>query len=234
MQAEAAAFAGGPRGSHVGRALRGVTSSAAAPTSSGSYDASWMHAGQNRPIVVVDIDETLSITDYNSVLMGVGGDDSQPLPFAREGMRRLAANFDIIYLTARPQSSANATQRWLRSHGFPEGPLFTAPNVGDFLLQTSFKRQALAKIRSHWPQLLIGIGDKPTDADAYRSNGMLALVVNPWRDRTYRDDELIFRDWSSLDAFFQKNHATLSHTEKLRRAVVTKQFNGSTVATTAR
>jgi hypothetical protein len=169
----------------------------------------------SRTTLVVDIDETLCITDYNSVLWGIGRDDSVPLPGAVAAMSRLAREYNIVYLTARPKSCENRTRRWLVSRGFPDGPLVTSPTVGDFLGQTGFKKSMLAKLQQQYGRMLIGIGDKPTDAEAYRHNGMLPVIVNPWRDRRYQDREIVIQDWSGILAFFERNRDVLTDSRRL-------------------
>lgn len=46
-----------------------------------------------------------------------------PLAGALESSRRLADTFAIAYITARPAVLQAATQKWLASRGFPEGPV---------------------------------------------------------------------------------------------------------------
>lgn len=169
----------------------------------------------SRTTLVVDIDETLCVTDYNSVLWGLGRDDSTPLPGAVSAMSRLAREYNIVYLTARPKSCENRTRRWLTSRGFPDGPLITSPTVGDFIGQTGFKKSMLARLQRQYGQMLIGIGDKPTDAEAYRQNGMLPVIVNPWRDRRYQNQEIIIQDWSGVLAFFERNRDVLTDSRRL-------------------
>jgi hypothetical protein len=172
-----------------------------------------------RTTIVVDIDETLCVTDYNSVLWGIGTDDSRPLASAPQTLTRLARDYEIIYLTARPKSSEKKSRRWLISRGFPDGRIITSPTLGDFLAQTGFKKSMLARLQRQYGRMLIGIGDKPTDAEAYRQNGMLPLVVNPWKDRRYRRGELIFRDWAGVEAFFERNRELLTDSPRLAEAL---------------
>lgn len=204
--------------------LADITSYSLAPR---RFEAPGVPTGE-RTTLVVDIDETLCVTDYNSVLWGIGKDDSQPLPNSQKTLSLLSREYNILYLTARPTTCANKTQRWLTSRGFPSGPLVTSPTLGDFLGQTDFKRKMLARLQQQNRRVLIGIGDKPTDAEAYRDNGMLPVIVNPWRDRTYRQGEIVMRDWQALSSFFELNRASLTSPDKLgeslRRSALTVQL----------
>jgi hypothetical protein len=170
-------------------------------------------------ILVVDVDETLSVTDYKSLLWGIGRDDSAPLPGALETLVDLADNYHIVYLTARPRSLQQKTRRWLEVQGFPAGPVLAAPRLRDFLQQKRFKRRLLADKQNEWDNMLIGIGDKPTDARAYRQNDMLAIVVNPWPGQRYNDQDVVLTDWYGVAAFFREYHRLLSNPDKLGHAL---------------
>ena len=169
--------------------------------------------------LVVDIDETLCVTDYNSVLWGVGRDDSRPLPNAPEVLRRLSQDYRIVYLTARPTSTRSRTQRWLAREGFPAGDIITSASALELISQTRFKEKMLGKMHRSYSNMLIGIGDKPTDADAYRRTGLLPVVVNPWRDRHYRPGELIMKDWRQLGEFFERNRDVLTDRPLLAESI---------------
>lgn len=172
-----------------------------------------------KPVLAVDVDETLCITDYNSLLWGIGDDDTTALPGAQPTLSRLAASFDLVYLTARSRSLKNKTQHWLDRHGFPGGRLVTSPTLGDFIFQGDFKRKVLRKLRHEHPNMVIGIGDKAKDAEAYRSNHMLAVIVNPWSSQRYHTDDVICRDWSAVSDFFSANHELLSDPRLLSQSL---------------
>lgn len=168
-----------------------------------------------RTMIVVDIDETLCVTDYTSVILGIGTDDSIPLHNSPQVLTRLAKEYDVVYLTARPKACESRTRRWLLSRGFPDGRIFTSATITDFVAQTGFKQAMLAKLGRQHRQMLIGIGDKPTDAKAYRRSGMLAVVVNPWKGKRYGDGDVIFRDWAGVEEFFKSNRDLLTDPVRL-------------------
>ena len=175
---------------------------------------------ERRTTIVVDIDETLCITDYNCVLWGIGSDDSAPLRDARRVMRQLSERFDIVYLTARPTSCVPKTRRWLTSNGFPDGQIVGSPSLGDFLGQTGFKKKALRRLRAASERVLIGIGDKNTDAEAYRENGMLAIIVNPWSHQRYSRDDIVLHEWSRVGTFFEANADLFTAPGQLAEAIL--------------
>lgn len=172
-----------------------------------------------RPMLAVDVDETLSVTDYNSVLWGIGKDDSKPLPGAQAALNRLAHSFEIIYVTARSRSMKDTTEAWLSRHGFPNGRVVTSPTVGDFIFQGDFKRKVIEKLRRENPNLVVGIGDKVKDGQAYRASRMISVIVNPWRGQKYHADDVVCRDWSAVAEFFQANHEVLSNPRTLNESL---------------
>jgi hypothetical protein len=168
-----------------------------------------------RPVIALDIDETLCITDYSYLLWGIGSDDSAPLPGAQAALTHLAVSFDLVYVTARSRSLSGKTKRWLERYGFPKGRLVMSPTVGDFIFQSGFKRRALSRLKSEYPNLVVGIGDKAADAKAYRASGMFPVVVNPWPRQKYRADDVILSDWTAVSAFFEENLDVLSDPDRM-------------------
>ncbi|HOQ86024.1 MAG TPA: hypothetical protein PLQ89_09915 [Phycisphaerae bacterium] len=170
-----------------------------------------------RPVLAVDVDETLSVTDYQHLMWGIGHDDGRPLPGAQATLSRLSATFDIVYVTARSRSMKGKTERWLARHGFPAGRLVTAPTLGDFIFQGDFKQRIIRKLRNEYPNLVVGIGDKAKDGKAYRESGMISVIVNPWSDHKYHPNDVVLRDWSAVSEFFQANHELLSNPRRLNQ-----------------
>lgn len=159
--------------------------------------------------IIVDIDETISITDYPSLVFGVGTDESKPYHHAHDVLTELSREFEITYLTSRPQWLTGETRKWLAKHGFPAGTVLTTARMIDVYWPGPFKKRAIAALRRASPDLLIGIGDRHTDVEAYVGNNMLALVVNPRRNTVYHPRALVLQDWDQVRAFFENHAATL-------------------------
>lgn len=191
----------------------------AAVQTGGSVRAASRSRAVGRTTVVVDIDETLCIADYNNLLWGIGSDGTTVLPGAQAALADMAANYDIIYLTARSRSLVDKTQNWLMANGFPDAPIYTAPQLADFIFQSDFKRKALGGICSRHENVMIGIGDKVKDAEAYRTHGLLPVVVNPWPGQRYSEQDVVLQDWSAVADFFRTRHSVLSNPDRLRDAL---------------
>jgi hypothetical protein len=174
---------------------------------------------ERRVVIAVDIDHTIERTEYKELLSDEE-DGSDPVKRSVETLNNLARDFHIVYLTGRPRFLLEKTRAWLREREFPEGPIVTAKGLGDALRPGEFKRKQLEDMRDHWPTLLIGIGDKATDADAYGANKMLALAVPPKKSReAFGPHTIVLRDWKALAQFFDANRAALTDPKALKDAL---------------
>jgi hypothetical protein len=136
----------------------------------------------------------------------------------------LARDFEIVYLTARPQFLADKTRVWLAAHGFPDGPLLTAPSWRATLRQERYKRRALARLREQLPNLLIGVGDKMRDVRAYLANHMLAIHIDVQGEASSSDSRAItVRDWNDIRRLFEANRALLVTPQRLRQLLEGEQ-----------
>ncbi len=172
-----------------------------------------------RVILAVDIDHTIERTEYRSLLVDKGEDESDPLKRSADTLRALAGDFHILYLTGRPRFLLEKTRQWLKDKEFPDGPVLTAKGVRDMFRPGLFKAAELRRLRDAWPNLLIGIGDKASDADAYGSNDMLSLIVSPRPDRDFPPHAIVLRDWKTLGKFFAQNREILIDPERLKQAI---------------
>lgn len=80
---------------------------------------------------------------------------------AVEFVNRLAASYEVMYFTARPECSRDVTVEWLNVNGFPAAPVvFTVDKV------TSCKKMDVA----------FAVDDAPAEVHAYNRAGILCLV----------------------------------------------------------
>ncbi|MFI8961761.1 hypothetical protein ACIGO8_06560 [Streptomyces sp. NPDC053493] len=89
--------------------------------------------GQQRPVAVFDLDNTLASTahrqrflerrprDWDAFFAAAPKDP--PLAEGVELCRETAEECDIVYLTGRPERCRRDTLDWLAAHGLPEGPV---------------------------------------------------------------------------------------------------------------
>ncbi|GMU21526.1 MAG: hypothetical protein AMXMBFR13_16190 [Phycisphaerae bacterium] len=173
-----------------------------------------------RTVIAVDIDDTLSHTDYGDLLLTGGRDSgSRPIAGSRETLQELAKHYHIAYVTSRPRFLMERSREWLNRHGYPPGPVVTSPSWEEWSDQTEFKTGELARLRKQWPNLLIGIGDKQVDVDAYSANRMLTLIVNESNPHEYGSKAVTFRSWHNLGKYFVENRELLANPTRLAQAI---------------
>jgi hypothetical protein len=172
---------------------------------------------ENRPILAIDIDNTICRTEYEDLIFKTQDVESSPIPGSRETLTDLSRDFYIAYVTARPRIYVEKTRWWLNNNGFPAGPVVTTPRLRDMIKYKTLKRKMLANLRQRWPNLLIGIGNNRHDADAYAANGMLALIVHPTGKHAYGLHAIVLGDWTAIGRFFDLNHEVFVNPEELAK-----------------
>jgi hypothetical protein len=172
-----------------------------------------------RVIVVVDVDHTLSQTDYSTLLTEPVDTESEPYEGAREVLTALDEAYELLYLTARPRFLLDKTREWLTRHGFPAAPLVTTRTVSDVLAQAERKRELLEQRKELWPNVLIGIGDKASDIEAYAATGMLSVIRAPADVSPDVPNVVLMADWTAIGRFFERQAETLADAEKLRGVI---------------
>jgi len=170
----------------------------------------------DRCAIAVDIDDTICATDRDHLYFKAA-DDSEPIAGSRQVLDDLARDFEIVYVTARPQFLSDKTRAWLAAHDFPQAPLLTARGWRAALRQERYKRRALARLRRQLPNLLIGIGDKALDARAYAANSMLAIHIDTSSKAPPSPQTVAVSDWGEIRRFFDANRALLKTPDHLRQ-----------------
>jgi hypothetical protein len=180
--------------------------------------------GDERVIIAVDIDQTIARTEYKELLATGEEDGSDAVKRSAQTLRALAHDFHILYLTGRPRSLLEKTRLWLAERKFPDGPVIMAESVSQVLRPGNFKQKTLHALRKDWPTLRIGIGNRPSDADAYGANGMLPLVVPSKTERPFGRHALVFRDWKAVGQFFTANRDLLTSRHDLQEVIEGKKM----------
>lgn len=136
-----------------------------------------------KPVVVIDIDETLS--HLSSWRVPFWGADADTYPGAPALVNDLARTYTVVYLTARDDVFDEITRIFLARHGFPDGPVlyndlgFTS---WDELTQLDSKRHGDFKLaviqamQQRGVNVVFGIGNAETDAFAYENAGLPSFI----------------------------------------------------------
>jgi len=173
----------------------------------------------DRTIIVCDIDGTISWTDYEQLFLHESNKGSTPVEDAHQTLHKLSEHFNIGYLSARPRSLLRLTKQWLQEHDFPYGPVIMASSIDQGIHAERFKTKSIREHRKRVPQILIGIGNLDSDAEAYGANGMLALIRHKADDRAFRAHAIVLPDWAAIREFFDANRKALEDPDKLAKAL---------------
>lgn len=126
---------------------------------------------------VSDIDGTLTTYENEYPESLVSGAQVKAHDGAPEAFAALAANcYQPIYLTARGSYFTEDTRKWLGDRGFPSGPLRLAPRIITLPGETTveYKTSTMAAIESTGVEIVVGNGNRASDAQAYRMIGVPA------------------------------------------------------------
>ena len=127
-----------------------------------------------RVAVVLDIDDTLTASDAAVFSASAAPRDPETVAV----VSALAQHYDLVYLTGRLRGMSSHTRGWLRTKGFPPGPLFVHDVKKSGALRSgTYKKKVLRDLRQHFPNILVGVGDEDSDVEAYTSNGMITILI---------------------------------------------------------
>lgn len=129
-----------------------------------------------RPGIILDIDRTLFASSTLAAVFRKSRSVS-PLADAVEVTRKLNQRYDLIIVTGRKRYLSQKTKRWLRMKGFPPAPVFFAPAFRPLFSHERFKFELIRGLKSFWPNIGIGIGDRDSDARVYLANGLRAIII---------------------------------------------------------
>lgn len=175
---------------------------------------------KGRVVIAVDVDDTIARTDYTDLIFDEDEDEIDPLKRSAKTLRALAADFHIVYLTARPRFLLDKTRAWLHGEEFPQGPVVVAKGLRQSARQERFKRQKIKALRKQWPKLLIGIGNKDSDAEAYGANDMLSIMLEAKdADEEFGRHSIVFRKWKAVARFFEANRSALTDPDQLEEVI---------------
>jgi hypothetical protein len=169
----------------------------------------------NTSVVIVDLDKTIVASGFKKVLVG----DPPPMPRSPEVMNRLAGDYTIIYLTHRLEYLGVKSKAWLQSHGYPRAPTLMADLYGLMQGSATFKTEVVDQIRRRFTGRMIGIGDRLSDALAYRANAAEAILLVPGKesddaqalkDRAQSlnqvpDDVRVVASWNEIEQIFYQS-----------------------------
>ncbi len=148
---------------------------------SGSASSMLFCRDKSKPIIVVDIDQTISDIALEKFLI-TKTQDIMPLPQAEKVLTDLSKTYDLIFVTARDKHLLKRTKEWLTLREFPKAPVFFRELGKDPLSERKYKTQKIARLKEQWGNIACGVGDRCSDAQAYLANGLRAIIIVPKDD----------------------------------------------------
>lgn len=92
-----------------------------------------------------------------------------PVPGSVRCLQELAQRYQIVYIGARPDTALAMTEEWLRTTGFPTGPVYIA--------KTHEERLALVKTFKDRFEFAAGIGTRWNDNELHLELGCLSIIL---------------------------------------------------------
>jgi len=149
----------------------------------------------SREAIILDVDRTLFASSTLSAIFRKSR-SIQPLEDAVEVTRALACKYDLIIVTGRKSYLRHKTKRWLRDRGFPAAPVYFAPPFRPSLSHERFKVELIRQLKAAWENITIGVGDRDSDARAYRSNHLKAIILR--EKGPCPPGAVVVPDWQSI------------------------------------
>ena len=150
------------------------------------------------PTIILDIDGTLADASIWEVPFRANR-NIPALAGAAEVVWALARKYSLLYLTGRDDFFLQKTKEWLDLRGFPRAPIFFWDPEMRLATPAGYKMHTIALLKRKWPNLVFGIGDRPSDAEAYLSSGLGAYLIG--RPRRKVLPEVVFSPaWKELGA----------------------------------
>jgi len=149
-------------------------------------------------LIVCDIDHT--IADVSATKFVFKKNEKVPaLPGSPEALARLSKHYRIIYITARDDTFLRKTKGWMALRKFPRGPVFFWDFLGKKLSHEKYKRREIAGLKKRFPNIVVGVGDKVSDANAYLANGLNAIIIGPKRDDGLPAKAIWVKTWAEIE-----------------------------------
>ncbi len=145
--------------------------------------------------VVIDLDHTVVDSSFFRVLIG----GAKPMSDSAKITRKIARKYSIIYLTHRPDLLTRKSKSWLKKNKYPSGPLLVSKLKEAFGDSGKFKTARLKDVRKTFPGVLIGIGDKLSDAQAYVDNGLTAYLIPHYKRDKAKDSRKMSKRIKALN-----------------------------------
>jgi hypothetical protein len=135
----------------------------------------------HRPLVVVDMDDTLvpaGTWNFLRLALHLAYPGVEPLEEAPAILSEIAGRSSLVIVTARDEWFRGETLAWLEAHHFPRAPVvFSRHFLCTDRSREEWKSRAIRSLLERGFKPGWGVGDKPSDMLAYRANGLRTVLI---------------------------------------------------------
>ncbi len=136
-----------------------------------------------RPVIVFDLDGTIlerRFLQSLSLYVFPFGNTGTIFPGVRDGLTRIAVKADMVALTARCAIARKKTINWIISHGLPFKEVMLSPFfLPSEAARVRFKRKKIREIKERGRRIILGVGDRGSDLEAYIEEGIFPVLIAP-------------------------------------------------------
>jgi phosphatidate phosphatase APP1 len=153
---------------------------------------------RDQPIFITDIDHTIAdVSPIGFIFKRVR--NVPAMAGARDALLHISKSMQLVYLTARDHIFTRKTRVWLGLRGFPEAPVYLRRRTRFWSASPrDHKRERLAEIRRHFPDIRWGVGDMPGDVHAYAEHRIPPILLSPVKFPGLPDGTLHVQRWAEI------------------------------------
>ena len=149
-------------------------------------DTEGQEAQQQAPLYVIQKDSPLVAVDYNALPANLS--EASPAAVA---LRKIAADYQIIYLTNQPVEKHERIHRQLKAAQIPDGPVLLWGG-----LSPAGRQGQVERLRESFASLCVGITDQDDGARAFEAGGLSTIMIG--QENAHVANVVRYGDWSSL------------------------------------
>lgn len=161
---------------------------------------------EGRPIVLVQIDGTVSKATNLKLFRGTKNDEIQVEEGSKDMLQLLGEHHQLVYLTDLELSFANKFKEWLALREIPSAPVFFWELFERSLSHKTYMTKVVESLRKRFPTLRAGIGGKVADGEAFAENGLVGIVLDPTGEEELPDTVVHAESWQHAYAHVLQAH----------------------------
>ncbi|RME77050.1 MAG: hypothetical protein D6785_13045, partial [Planctomycetota bacterium] len=152
----------------------------------------------NKPIIITDVDHTIARTP-RADLTRVNNAKIEVIPGSREMLSGLAKEYQVVYISGRYDRTFKLTKEWIRSKGFPRGPVLLSPALNsNHGIVKDFKSLAVSRIKKLFRKVPFALGDRAFDMHAYAKNGVQPVLIGDNPKGELPPNTIRLGEWKNL------------------------------------